>query len=65
MPHNLQLPQHQFIRIHKPIHAILQARLLISVQLARLDRARDALSEADVRVGVDVCGVVINIIPNS
>lgn len=65
MPHHFQLPQHQFIRIHKAIHAILQARLFIPVQLARLDRARDALSKADVRVVMDIYGVAVNIIPNS
>jgi len=47
--HTLQLPQHNVVRIHEPIHTIHHTRLLVSIQLPRRDFGSDALSETDIR----------------
>jgi hypothetical protein len=57
-PQPLQLPQHNQIRIQKPIHALPHAGLLVFVQLSVLHAASgDALLEAGVCQAVDGCFV--------
>lgn len=53
-PQPLQLPQNNHVRIQKPIHALAHTRLLVLVQLARLDGAcRDALAETGIGQGMN------------
>lgn len=47
----------QKVHVQKPIHAVLQASLFRSVELAVLDRARHALCPADLRQAVCFCHV--------
>jgi hypothetical protein len=55
-PQSLQLPQHDHIRIQKPIHTLPHARLLVLVQFAGFDGTRgDAFAEARVGEGVYRC----------
>jgi hypothetical protein len=53
LPQPLQLPQHNHVRIQKPVDALSHAGLLVFVQFAILDvAARYAFAEAGIGEGV-------------
>ncbi len=53
-PHLLQMPDHRHIRIHKPIHTVLHARLFAAIEFAGGDLGGHASSwESDQNNGID------------
>lgn len=51
----LELLEHDVVGVEEAVYAVLHARLLVLVQLARRDFTGHALAEADVGEGVDCC----------